>query len=157
MYEIINFIYVQWLVWYLSVRCPSLGVKWQSSEADSPQLHIAKAECIKLYPFLLHRPWCCAQGWPHFILYRPKNPLYLFNVQNTWHWIFVVYCFLSANPRGPCGWRVQMSFLPIWIGGALWQCRYATENLVSWNWTMSCDTPWPYSSYNWHVHGWQRA
>jgi len=40
---------------YMSGSLP-LGVKWQSSEADSPHLYIAKEECIKLYPLLLHRP-----------------------------------------------------------------------------------------------------
>jgi len=71
------------------VRCSSLEVKCQSSEADSPQLHIAKAECIKLYPLLLHRPWCCAQGWPHFILYSPKNLFYLMckipDTESSWY------------------------------------------------------------------------
>jgi len=40
---------------YMSGAVP-LGVKWQNSEADSPNLYIAKEECIKLYPLLLHRP-----------------------------------------------------------------------------------------------------
>jgi hypothetical protein len=44
-----------------------LGVKWQTSEADSPHLYNTKEEFMKLYPLLTHMPWCCAQGWPNFI------------------------------------------------------------------------------------------
>jgi WD40 repeat protein len=96
---------------YVSGALP-LVVKGESSEANSPYLYIAKEECIKLYPLLLHRPWYCAQGWPHFTLYRPKTQLYLFNVQNTWHWILVVHCAFQRTLEGHVGDVYKCRFFP---------------------------------------------
>jgi hypothetical protein len=68
---------------------------------------------------------------------------------------FSVAFYLAADPGGPSGWCIQVSLLPIWNSGAIWQRWHAAQDMVSWNWTVSCHTAGPYRSCNWHVHSWQ--